>query len=50
VTPSATYKDIWRAVRERKQITCTFQDKYREACPIILDYSADGRYWVRIRR
>lgn len=40
--PSAVYKQIWRAVRERKQITCTFEGKYREACPIILDYAADG--------
>jgi hypothetical protein len=42
VTPSAVYKQIWRAVRERKQITCTFDGKYREACPIILGYAADG--------
>ena len=40
--PSAVYKQIWRAVRERKQITCTFDGKYREACPIILGYAADG--------
>ncbi len=39
---SAAYKQIWRAVRERKQITCTFDGKYREACPIILGYAADG--------
>lgn len=41
--PSTTYRDIWRAVRERKQITCTFDDKYREVCPIILGYAADGK-------
>ena len=40
--PSAVYKQIWRAVREHKQITCTFDGKYREACPIILGYAADG--------
>ena len=40
--PSAVYKQIWRAVRERKQITCTFDGKHREACPIILGYAADG--------
>lgn len=40
--PSAVYKQIWRAVRERKQIICTFDGKYREACPIILGYAADG--------
>jgi hypothetical protein len=42
VRPSAVYKQIWRAVRERKQIICTFDGKYREACPIILGYAADG--------
>jgi hypothetical protein len=48
VTPSATYKDVWRAIRERKQITCTFEGKYREACPIILGYSSDGRERVLV--
>ena len=42
MTPSAVYKQIWRAVRERKQLTCTLDGKYREACPIILGYAADG--------
>jgi hypothetical protein len=42
VRPSTVYKQIWRAVRERKQIICTFDGKYREACPIILGYAADG--------
>jgi hypothetical protein len=48
VTSSATYKELWRAIRERKQITCTFEGKYREACPIILGYSADGRERVLV--
>jgi hypothetical protein len=48
VTPSRTYKDIWRAIRERKQITCTFEGKYREASPIILGYSADGKERVLV--
>jgi hypothetical protein len=48
VTPSATYIDIWRAVRGRKQITCTFDGKYREACPIILGYAADGKERVLV--
>jgi hypothetical protein len=43
VTPSATYKTIWRAIRERKQITCVFEGRHREACPVILGYSSDGR-------
>jgi hypothetical protein len=46
--PSENYKEIWRAIRERKQITCTFEGRYREACPIILGYSADGRERVRV--
>ena len=48
MTPSATYKKLWRAVRERKQITCTFEGKYREACPIILGYASDGRERVLV--
>jgi hypothetical protein len=46
--PSENYKRIWRAARERKQITCTFESRYREACPIILGYSADGRERVLV--
>jgi hypothetical protein len=46
--PSENYKRIWRAVRDRKQITCTFESRYREACPIILGYSADGRERVLV--
>jgi hypothetical protein len=41
--PSENYRQVWRAVRERKQITCVFEGRYREACPIILGYSANGR-------
>ena len=48
VTPSTTYAEIWRAIRERKQITCTFDGKYREACPIILGYSTDGKERVLV--
>jgi general stress protein 26 len=48
VAPSKTYKRIWRAVRERKQIACMFEGKYREACPIILGYSSDGRERVLV--
>jgi hypothetical protein len=39
---SRNYAKIWRAVRERIQITCEYQARYREACPIILGYSAEG--------
>ncbi len=47
-TPSSNYERIWRAVRERKQITCVFEGRYREACPIILGYSVDGRERVLV--
>jgi hypothetical protein len=42
VTPSKNYVLIWRAIRERKQMTCVFDGRYREACPIVLGYSSDG--------
>jgi hypothetical protein len=41
--PSENYRIIWHAIRERKQMTCVFDGKYREACPIILGYSSNGR-------
>jgi hypothetical protein len=41
--PSENYRQVWRAIREPKQITCVFEGRYREACPIILGYSANGR-------
>ena len=40
--PSATYKLLWRAVRERRQVTFVAGKKYREAYPVILGYSAEG--------
>jgi arginosuccinate synthase-like protein len=43
MNPSQNYQTIWRAVRERKVITFAFDGKHREACPIILGYSSDGR-------
>jgi len=46
--PSATYQSLWRAVRERKQMTCVFEGRYREACPVILGYSSDGRERVLV--
>ncbi len=47
-TPSSNYEKIWCAIRERKQITCVFDGRYREACPIILGYSVDGRERVLV--
>src|SRR5882757_4428043 len=40
--PSETYELIWRAVRERRQITFLYNDLPRECCPLILGYAADG--------
>ena len=48
VAPSKNYKRIRQAVRERKHIACIFEGKYREACPIILGYSSDGRERVLV--
>ena len=48
MTPSLNYQTIWRAIRERKQITCLFDGKYREACPIILGYARDGQERVLV--
>jgi hypothetical protein len=39
---SQNYEKIWRAVRDRMQITCEYRARYREACPIILGYSVEG--------
>jgi argininosuccinate synthase len=41
--PTENYKTIWQAIRQRKQITFVSDHKYREALPIALGYSADGR-------
>jgi general stress protein 26 len=41
--PSPTYRLLWRAVRARKQITCTYGQYHREFCPTILGYKEDGR-------
>jgi hypothetical protein len=40
--PSAIYEVIWRAVRQKQQITFVYGSKPREACPIILGYSKSG--------
>jgi hypothetical protein len=41
--PSEAYIRIRRAVRSREPLSFSYQGKYREALPIILGYSADGR-------
>jgi hypothetical protein len=34
--PSAAYTLVLRAMRERKQLLCTYQGRRREVCPILL--------------
>jgi len=41
--PSATYRLIWQALRQRRQITFSYHGLPRECCPVILGYAADGR-------
>jgi len=41
--PSETYALIWRAVRERRQLTFFHGGHFRETCPTILGYAEDGR-------
>ena len=39
--PSATYLLFAKAMRERKQIVCTYRGYTREVCPIILGHSQE---------
>jgi hypothetical protein len=41
--PSTVYRIIWKAARARKQITCMYGGRYREACPHILGYKKLGQ-------
>jgi hypothetical protein len=40
--PSAIYRLVWQAIRTRKQITCTYKDRYRVVFPHILGYKPSG--------
>jgi hypothetical protein len=40
--PSATYALFRRAIRERKLISCTYQDRRREVAPHILGHKDDA--------
>ena len=40
--PSAIYRLVWQAIRARKQITCTYKDRYRVVFPHILGYKPSG--------
>lgn len=46
--PSETYVLIWQAVRERQHILFDYNGQHRDACPIILGYSEDGREAVKV--
>lgn len=41
--PSLQYERLWRAVRNREPLSFSYDGKPREAQPIILGYSSDGR-------
>jgi hypothetical protein len=41
-TPSAAYRRIWRAVRDREPLSFFYRDKNRQAQPIVLGYSSAG--------
>jgi hypothetical protein len=38
--PSALYKVIWQAIHARRRIVFNYEGHAREACPLILGYSA----------
>jgi general stress protein 26 len=46
--PSAIYRRFWNAMRSRKQITCNYGGRRREACPTILGYNKDAREAVLV--
>ena len=45
--PSAIYRLVWQAVRERQHIVFEYDGRRRDACPIILGYSDAGREAVK---
>jgi len=40
--PSTAYRIIWKAIRARKQIVCSYKNRSREVFPHILGYKASG--------
>ena len=46
--PSEAYRLVWHAIRGRQHILCTYKGLSRDACPIILGYSDDGREAVKV--
>jgi hypothetical protein len=41
--PSEQYQRIWHAVRKHEPLSFSYRGKFREALPVILGYSSDGR-------
>ena len=46
--PSGVYILVWQAIRERQHILFAYGGHPRDACPIILGYSNDGREAVKV--
>ena len=44
--PRGAYRTIWQAIRERQQVVFSYEGQPREACPLILGYSATGKETV----
>jgi hypothetical protein len=40
--PTVAYRIIWKAIRARKRIIFSYDDRPRQACPHILGYKASG--------
>lgn len=40
--PTVAYRIIWKAIRARKRIIFSYDDRPREACPHIPGYKASG--------
>jgi predicted DNA-binding transcriptional regulator YafY len=45
--PSATYRLIRQAIRERQHVVFEYDGRRRDACPVILGYSDGGREAVK---
>jgi hypothetical protein len=46
--PSTNYVLVWQAVRKRQHILFAYNEQRRDACPIILGYSEDGREAMKV--
>jgi general stress protein 26 len=46
--PSTAYRIIWKAIRARKQIVCSYKNRPREVFPHILGYKASGEEVIHV--